>query len=87
MPHQIVSDGTTVWVNDATGYCLGRFGRMGIDVHVPPSDDGGRECLYCMSTYAVTIDDWQSFVSKMREHHGVKISHEYMPKNFSHEQF
>jgi hypothetical protein len=30
---QIGFDGVTVWVNGAGGYCLGRFGRMGIDVH------------------------------------------------------
>jgi hypothetical protein len=33
---QIESDGVTVWVN-GDGGLLGRFGRMGIDVHVDPA--------------------------------------------------
>lgn len=80
--HEITTDGITVWVaSGENGHCLGRFGRMGIDVHQPPSDDSGRECLHC--THApVTAKDWETFKAKMLEHHGVEVSDEYKPERF-----
>lgn len=33
--HEILTGANAVWVNDATGHCIGRFGRLGIDVHHP----------------------------------------------------
>lgn len=72
----------TVWVNSAYGYCLGRFGRMGIDVHRPPDIKAG-ECLHCTHG-PVTVEDWYVFVAKMKEHHGVTVLQRYMPKRFAH---
>ena len=76
---EFVSDGRTVWINNALGYCLGRFGLMGIDVHVPPRDDQRRECAYC--THKPTTEaDWHVFVEKMREVHGVRVPAEHQPQ-------
>ena len=48
---EIRSDRTTVWVNSGvTGACIGRFGRMGIDIHkeiLPEQELDGTECLSC----------------------------------------
>ncbi len=78
----IISDGITVWVNSETA-CLGRFGRQGIDVHtVTPGTGGGSECLYC--THGLTIAaDWDVFVAKMLEHHGVLVAAKYRPDRFN----
>lgn len=75
----VISDGRTVWVNGPAS-CLGRFGLTGIDIHraftgVVQSDS---ECLYC--THGVTTKaDWETFVTKMLELHGVPVLHEHMP--------
>jgi hypothetical protein len=79
----ITSDGVTVWVNGAYGL-LGRFGRFGVDVHRPMSEQGNKgECLHCTHTYlGTTLEDWRVFVQKMEEHHGVVVGEQYMPKRF-----
>jgi len=79
-PHEIISDGKTVWVNGAEGL-LGRFGRGGIDVHRPAVEQAetGRECLHCTHT-APTAADWDVFVLKMKEHHGIEVGNAYRPK-------
>jgi len=46
----------TVWVN--RGACIGRFGRMGIDIHREPEDAMALgECLLCTHK-PTTKDDW-----------------------------
>lgn len=77
-PVQVTTDGITVWVCDNNGNTIGRFGRMGIDVH---SADSTR-CLYC--THEPTISkDWDVFVVQMRKHHGVNIEPHYRPDRFN----
>jgi hypothetical protein len=78
MKHEIVSDGVTVWVNNEI-YCIGRFGKFGIDIHKAPSNSS--ECLFCTHG-PVTKADWDLFVTKMDELYRVKISNRYMPKRF-----
>lgn len=78
--HDITSDGRTVWVNGADG-ALGRFGINGIDVHQPLTVTvrAGSECLHC--THArTTRADWDVFVAKMREHFGIEVPDEHMPR-------
>lgn len=80
-PHQIDSDGVTVWVNGAFGL-LGRFGRNGIDVHRPVEDQMVRgECLHCTHE-PTTAADWDIFVSKMKELFGITVPEAYKPKRF-----
>jgi len=79
--YDILSDGVTVWVNGEAGL-LGRFGKNGIDVHRPMTEQQEHgECLYCTHS-TVTLDDWRVFQSKMEEHFGIIISDKYMPKRF-----
>lgn len=80
--YEITTDGITVWVNDLEKN-IGRFGRMGIDIHQATiqkaSQDG--ECLFC--THAVTTkEDWDTFVLKMKEFHDVEVASNFMPVRF-----
>jgi len=87
MQSEIKTDGITVWVNGASGECLGRFGRMGIDVHATLHDQEEQEiqCLFC--THApVTQADWGTFRQKMLELHGVQVNENYCPVRFRAQQ-
>lgn len=78
----ITSDGVTVWVNGAGGL-LGRFGRNGVDIHRPLSEQEERgECLLC--THArTTLADWEMFVQQMLKHYGISVHYEkYLPDRF-----
>lgn len=75
---EITTNGTTVWVNGEQSL-LGRFGKMGIDVHRPLDANGcDGECLYCTHE-PVTERDWETFKVKMLGHHGVVVTDEYKP--------
>lgn len=76
----IVTDGTTVWVNASDGMCIGRFGPRGIDIHQDTRGQlAGEHCLFCRKSADPlakrgTRSDWLLFVEKMRALHGVEIS-------------
>jgi len=73
---EISTDGVTVWVNGPE-YLLGRFGRLGIDVH---SATGG-ECQYC--THGDTSRfDWYVFCGAMAQFHQIDVPDTYMPVRF-----
>ena len=77
----IDTDGVTVWVNDQS-LCLGRFGRFGIDIHRKIERlTNTVECLYCTHT-RTTESDWEVFVAKMAELHGVTIPASFRPERF-----
>lgn len=77
----ISSDGVTVWVNGLTSL-LGRFGRFGIDIHIPLEQQREKgECLFCTHV-ETTAEDWLQFVAKMQELHGVTVSERYRPYRF-----
>lgn len=76
--YEVVSDGKSVWVN-VPGGNLARFGLGGIDIHQEPMRQAaGAECLFC--THEVTDRaDWETFVKKMRELHGIGITDYHRP--------
>lgn len=78
--HAIESDGTTVWIHGPQGECLGRFGRLGIDIHSSFEDQvaGKPQCLECTHE-RVTASDWQRFRAAMIEHYGIPISEDHRP--------
>ncbi len=81
--YQIDSDGETVWVNTSDG-CIGRFGKLGIDIHQEPlkQASGRSECLFC--THGPTgFSDWELFCSKMKDIYKIYISESYTPRRFS----
>lgn len=72
-PHEISTDGRTVWINGAVGL-LGRFSWTGIDVHVDARCvDDSCEPGPC------TLEHWSRFKEKMIEYHGIRVSDDYMP--------
>ncbi len=81
--YQITTDGTTVWVNHSQGYMIGRFGRMGVDIHRTLEDQitTGSECLACTHG-PVTVQDWELFVSGMQTHYGIAVTDHYRPVRF-----
>ncbi len=81
--HQIVSDGTTIWVNHASGYCMARFGRMGIDIHNSPDEQErtGVQCLHCTHG-PTTPEHWQEFVAQMDKLFSIKVPDKYRPHRF-----
>lgn len=77
---QIEAGHRAVWVNVAAG-CIGRFGRMGIDVHRAVDDpqyEVAGECLHCTHG-PVTEQDWTVFQEKMLELHGVEVPDRFKP--------
>jgi hypothetical protein len=77
---QILSNGRTVWANSGeTGACLGRFSRFGIDIHhdIAEQDEKG-QCLHCTHTEP-TLEDWDVFKEKMKEHFDVVVTNEHRP--------
>lgn len=79
--HDITSDDRTVWVNGATGL-LGRFGKMGIDIHRPLTEQQeSGECLFCTHE-PTTAEDWDVFVVKMKELYGVDVPDSHRPRRF-----
>lgn len=79
-PHEIVTDGTTVWINGGQGL-IARFGVRGIDIHRPASEQHAGECLYCTHDQT-TADDWDLFVAKVFEYFQIRIGSSHKPVRF-----
>lgn len=79
MTVEVMYDGRTVWINDG-GCCIGRFSKMGIDVHHGMTTQMrlGVSCLDCKAG-PTTITDWRAFTASMLEHYGVAIEEKCMP--------
>lgn len=78
---QIIADGRVVWVNAPDGSCIGRFGRLGVDVHrsVTAQLAGEPECLVCTHG-KMTPAEWALFVDAMAEQHNVTIEDRHVPR-------
>jgi hypothetical protein len=68
-----------VWVNSALG-CVGRFGRMGIDIHrtFEAQLAGEGECLFCTHG-PVGLVEWHEFQRLMHYFYGVVIDDSVRP--------
>ena len=79
--YQIATDSVTVWVNGVS--CLGRFGRLGIDIHRSITDEQKTkgECLFCTHG-ETTVRDWYTFVEKMYDLHHIVVPARYKPIRF-----
>lgn len=77
---EVLWDGRTVWVNDATGCCIGRLSRFGVDVHRsgPEQVEDGQQCLDCVHLPPVLA--WPRFILSMAQHHGVLVPEEARPR-------
>ena len=73
-PVEIWWDGRTVWVNDQSGCCIGRFSALGVDVHRTGEQQmaTGQQCLDCVHDLGPT-DAWERFRTSMQQCHGVTV--------------
>lgn len=81
MKYLIESDGKTVWVNAEDGSCIGRFGKMGIDIHrdMEAQLSGKAQCLMC--THGITgVAEWEQFVEAMKTLYDVDVKEKYRPE-------
>jgi len=78
--YEILWDERTVWVNDETGCCIGRFSRFGVDVHKTGDEQmsSGSQCLDCIHDLPHP-EAWDRFVASMQTHHGVAVPMEAKP--------
>jgi len=74
MEVEVSSDGRTVWVNGLTAL-IGRFSKMGIDVHV----DGTCAGDGCVPG-PCTKEHWETFKTQMLAVHNVVVTDDHMPK-------
>jgi hypothetical protein len=79
---EITSDGRAVWINDASGMCIGRFSARGVDVHRGADAQlrGEPQCLDCI--HDLPFDEsWDRFVGSMLKHHGVTVAAGFKPRS------
>lgn len=78
--HEITTDGRTVWVTASDGSCIGRFGRLGVDVHLDVEGqlETGKQCLACIHGLPPS-EAWPAFVEAMQEHYAIAVSDDYRP--------
>lgn len=71
---QIASDNTAVWVHCTDGSTVGRFGRMGVDLHNTVTEmlAGSPQCRLC--THGIpSHSDWELFRAKVKEWWGIDV--------------
>lgn len=79
MDYEVVYGSRAVWVNNAEG-CLGRFGKMGIDVHhtMQAQEAGEGQCLFCTHGPVIAAD-WPRFVTAMMQFHNIDLRDQPVP--------
>ncbi|MDD2139698.1 hypothetical protein NPS53_08930 [Pseudomonas putida] len=63
-----------IWIHSSDGSTVGRFGRMGIDLHntVTEMMAGAPECRFCTHGKP-TVADWELFRSRVLEWYGLDV--------------
>lgn len=71
---QLSANRSVVWVHASDGSTVGRFGRMGIDLHNTVTDmmAGAPECRLCTHGKP-TVADWKLFREKVLEWYAVDV--------------
>lgn len=84
--HEVLSDGTRVWINGPDGASVARFSviqglsQAAIDVHHPLREQAEKgECLDC-ARVPVSLAAWERFVASVQKHHGVRVPDDYKPR-------
>lgn len=71
---QIADNNSAVWVHCSDGSTVGRFGRMGVDLHntVTEMMQGAPQCRLC--THGIPSQaDWELFREKVLEWWGIDV--------------
>ncbi len=82
--YQVLSDGRTVWVNEASGGAVARLGSFGdiamVDVHRPLAQQCAEgECLDCRHDLA-GAEAWDYFKGSVLKHFGLTIAERHRPR-------
>ena len=75
----------TVWINGPDGSCVGRFGRLGIDLHTMADEqmNGASQCRLCTHSKP-SPEDWALFREKAAEWWNIEIPADALdPHRFS----
>lgn len=75
---QLSESRNAVWVHDGIdGSTVGRFGRMGVDIHHSVAEQmaGAPECRVCTHG-PVTQEDWHLFREKAFEFWGINVPYD-----------
>lgn len=80
---QLSASRDAVWVHASDGSTVGRFGKMGIDIHSSVTDqmNGASQCDLCTHGL-VTAQDWATFRKEASARWGVKIPEEAFDSRF-----
>ena len=71
---QLAANRDAVWIHASDGSTVGRFGKMGVDLHntVTEQLSGSSECRLCTHG-KVTSEDWRLFREKAMQWWGVHV--------------
>lgn len=76
LTHDVQYDGQTVWVHSSDGFTVARFGKQGVDIHLPDATG----CIDC--THGPTgAQEWTRFVDGCLQHYGVEIPYAAAPSH------
>lgn len=71
---EVADSKNAVWIHASDGSTVGRFGRMGVDLHNTITDQlsGMPECRLCTHG-RVSKKEWMLFIEKAKEFWGVVV--------------
>ena len=80
---QLSASRNAVWIHGGDGSTVGRFGRMGIDLHNTVTEQmaGASECRLCTHGQP-SIEDWELFRAKALEWWGLSVPVDAFDKKF-----
>lgn len=74
---QVAATRSAVWIHASDGSTVGRFGRMGVDLHntVTEMMQGAQECRLCTHGRP-TLADWEMFRRCVLDWWGLDVPHD-----------
>jgi hypothetical protein len=79
IPHEVISDGRTVWIHDGAGAEIARFGVDGVEINMPIADK--RHTGEPLSSLRTTPDRaaWREFSGIFHRLYGIRVEPDYRP--------
>ena len=72
---EVSTDGRTVWVNSDSAGAVGRFGKVGIDIHNRNNDS----CENCGPHQGNYRQSWSNFRRGIMKVHGMMVPDDFKP--------
>ena len=72
-----------VWIHASDGSTVGRFGKMGVDLHTTATEQlkGKPQCRLCTHGRP-SVEDWELFKNKAMEWWGVEVPDDAFNKKY-----